>query len=409
MTWEVKKLGEIAKIEYGYTQKASFDEIGPKFLRITDIQDNGVDWSTVPFCACNESDLQKYKLETGDIVFARTGATTGKSYLVHSPPNSVFASYLIRLKLISKKNFVPEFISYYFQTKAYWDKINTGMSGSAQGGFNASKLGGLLFSFPKSISEQLRIIAILDEAFENIARAKESAEKNLKNANEIFESYLQSVFENKGEGWEAKTLKDVCELKHGFAFAGNDFNTDYGDDKPIVLTPGNFHESANLYFTPQNTKRYTGKILNEWVFNKGDLVVVMTDLSSQMKILGKPAFIDYENILHNQRIGRFIFKNEGINKRFIYYYLQTQAYLTKIKETATGTMVKHTAPKRILKNKIFIPSIHNQNIIVAKLDALSAETKKLEAIYTQKLADLEELKKSILAKAFKGELTEALA
>ena len=160
--WEEKRLGEISKINYGYTEKASFEEIGPKFLRITDIQDNNVAWETVPYCKCKQSDLPKYKLETGDIVFARTGATTGKSYLLDNPPESIFASYLIRLKLISKKDFIPEFVAYYFQTKTYWDKINAGISGSAQGGFNASKLGELIFSFPETLKDQQTIVQKLD-------------------------------------------------------------------------------------------------------------------------------------------------------------------------------------------------------------------------------------------------------
>lgn len=160
--WEEKRLGEISKINYGYTEKASFEEIGPKFLRITDIQDNNVAWETVPYCKCKQSDLPKYKLETGDIVFARTGATTGKSYLLDNPPESIFASYLIRLKLISKKDFIPEFVAYYFQTKTYWDKINAGISGSAQGGFNASKLGELIFSFPETLKDQQTIVKKLD-------------------------------------------------------------------------------------------------------------------------------------------------------------------------------------------------------------------------------------------------------
>ena len=99
--WGTVKLGEIANINYGYTEKASFSEIGPKFLRITDIQENEVNWDTVPYCIISEIDFQKYHLKSGDIVFARTGATTGKSYLLNNPPKSVFASYLIKVHINS--------------------------------------------------------------------------------------------------------------------------------------------------------------------------------------------------------------------------------------------------------------------------------------------------------------------
>ncbi len=97
--WRKLQLGDIAVISYGYTAKASVENIGLKFLRITDIQNDMVNWSSVPYCQITEDDFQKYKLIDQDIVFARTGATTGKSYLVCDPPEAVAASYLIRLRV----------------------------------------------------------------------------------------------------------------------------------------------------------------------------------------------------------------------------------------------------------------------------------------------------------------------
>ena len=160
--WVEKRLGDLARINYGYTESASFEKIGPHFLRITDIQDSGVDWDTVPYCPIDASDLPKYKLADGDIVFARTGATTGKSYLVSNPPESVFASYLIRVQL-SDKELLPQFVNLFFQTHSYWDTIRAGVSGSAQGGFNATKLGELVIPFPKSAKEQMSVVTKLDK------------------------------------------------------------------------------------------------------------------------------------------------------------------------------------------------------------------------------------------------------
>ena len=95
--WAWTTVGDIAKkIQYGHTESANANQVGPKFLRITDIQERSVDWGTVPFCVCTDDQHEKYRLNAGDIVFARTGATTGKSFLIQNPPDSVFASYLIR-------------------------------------------------------------------------------------------------------------------------------------------------------------------------------------------------------------------------------------------------------------------------------------------------------------------------
>jgi type I restriction enzyme S subunit len=202
--WEIKTLGEVSKINYGYTEKASFDEVGPKFLRITDIQDNGVDWGTVPYCKCSDKDLPKYKLETGDIVFARTGATTGKSYLINNPPNAVFASYLIRLRMNSINEFIPEFISYFFQTKTYWDKINAGISGSAQGGFNATKLGELEFHFPKSKEAQQIIVRQLDALRAETQKLEAVYQQKIADLEELKKSILQKAFAG-----ELKTSQEV--------------------------------------------------------------------------------------------------------------------------------------------------------------------------------------------------------
>lgn len=191
--WENKKLGEISKINYGYTEKASFEEIGPKFLRITDIQDNNVDWNTVPFCKLEKTELSKYQLSEGDIVFARTGATTGKSFLVKNPPVAVFASYLIRLKIIELKKLLPNFLFLYFQTKTYWDNIKIGLSGSAQGGFNASKLADMPIPIP-SIHEQKCIVSKLDILSTETKKLESIYNQKLNDLEELKKSILQKAF-----------------------------------------------------------------------------------------------------------------------------------------------------------------------------------------------------------------------
>ncbi|MBI4489856.1 MAG: restriction endonuclease subunit S, partial [Deltaproteobacteria bacterium] len=98
--WEGKIVEEISeKPQYGYTQAARDEPVGPKFLRITDIQNGQVNWEAVPYCDCEAGALKKYKLQAGDLLFARSGATTGKTFLVTQCPEAVFASYLIRLRL----------------------------------------------------------------------------------------------------------------------------------------------------------------------------------------------------------------------------------------------------------------------------------------------------------------------
>ena len=148
-------LGDLSSINYGYTAKASHEKGTYKFLRITDIQENTVNWESVPYCEVDKKKLSKLLLHDGDIVFARTGATTGKSFLLEDPKDAVFASYLIRVS-VDRNKLIPRYVMHYFQSASYWDQVDEGISGAAQGGFNASKLSELKIPLiPKDTQEAL--------------------------------------------------------------------------------------------------------------------------------------------------------------------------------------------------------------------------------------------------------------
>lgn len=190
--WEEKDLLEISKIMYGYTAKSK-NSGNIKYLRITDIQDKNVNWESVPYCDLDEEEFLKYKLQRGDIVFARTGATTGKSFLIEDFPKSVFASYLIRVQL-NEEHLLPNFLYLFFQSSYYWNEINQGISGSAQGGFNAKKLGALKISYPKEEKIQQNIIKELNIFYTQTKQLEEKYQQKLKNLEELKKSILQKAF-----------------------------------------------------------------------------------------------------------------------------------------------------------------------------------------------------------------------
>jgi len=393
------KLREVARINYGFTASASDKPVGPKFLRITDIQNNLVDWDKVPFCKIDYEEISKHKLVAGDIVFARTGATTGKSFLIKSPPAAVFASYLIRLRISTAIELLPEFLYLFFQTNEYWRNIKIGMIGSAQGGFNASKLAGLLVPLPP-LHEQQRIIAILDQAFAAIAKAKENAEKNLKNAREVFESYLNSVFANPGEDWEVKRLGEVSHKTETI--------------NPILIPDKDF-----IYVDVSSVSNKTFKIANASLI-KGK------DAPSRARKLIKTGDIIFATVrptlrrialiperFNNQvcSTGFFVLRaKEEIYNMLMFYFLQTNSFNDAMKLLQKGASYPAVTDGEVKEQIIKYPkSMHAQHSIVLKLKELSAETNKLETITQQKLTDLEELKKSTLQKAFNGELNTALS
>lgn len=164
--WKIKAVSSICyKPEYGYTESAQEKSIGPKFLRITDIQDGEVKWDEVPYCKCPSSTLNKYKLAPDDILFARTGATTGKSFIIEKCPEAVYASYLIRIK--TKEEVIPRYLYYFFNSSLYWNQVNRYIGGSAQGGINASLLSKIKVQFPTK-EEQEKIVQRIDSIGQKI-------------------------------------------------------------------------------------------------------------------------------------------------------------------------------------------------------------------------------------------------
>ncbi len=142
--WEVKPLSEVCeRINYGYTAKAKAEPIGLNFLRITDIVPHLINWDSVPYCEISDKDIQKFRLEEGDIVIARTGATVGYAKRLNKRhPNSVFASYLVRLRINEQSN--SHYIGVIVESDTYKDLIKANMSGVAQPQANAK----VLTSFP---------------------------------------------------------------------------------------------------------------------------------------------------------------------------------------------------------------------------------------------------------------------
>lgn len=187
--WAVSRLQELAEvIDYGVTASSTQAPVGPKFLRITDIQENRVEWNSVPYCECDETTGARAALREGDIVFARTGATTGKSFRIRQcPERAVFASYLIRVRPGTRVN--SSFLAEFFQSHAYWNQIRSMAEGAAQPGVNASKLGELLVPVPPMSKQR---------EFENVSEQVMAMQGQIEDAivesDRLFESLVDYAF-----------------------------------------------------------------------------------------------------------------------------------------------------------------------------------------------------------------------
>lgn len=194
--WAWTTVGEIAQdIQYGYTASATPEPCGAKFLRITDIQENHVDWYSVPYCKIDDDEKSKYLLHERDLVFARTGATVGKSFLIKGNiPESVFASYLIR---ICPDPWINEsFISNFFQSQLYWSQIHEGKAGIGQPNVNASKLSRIKLPLPP-LHEQHLIVNKIEDLFTKLDAGVDELRRAKVRIRRYRQSILNCAFEGK--------------------------------------------------------------------------------------------------------------------------------------------------------------------------------------------------------------------
>ena len=194
--WKKGKVKDVAVgIQYGYTESSSKEIVGPKFLRITDIQDYKVKWDEVPYCPISEEEKGKYLLQDGDLVFARTGATVGKSFLIKGNiPESIFASYLIRLRF--PKAVSDKYVWYYFLSPFYWSQIIDQQVGTGQPNVNGTKLGQLEI-IVAPIAEQHRIVSEIETRLSVCDKLEESITQSLLQAEALRQSILKKAFEGK--------------------------------------------------------------------------------------------------------------------------------------------------------------------------------------------------------------------
>ncbi len=225
--WDEKTVKNSAlNIQYGYTKSATKEPVGPKFLRITDIQNNSVNWSDVPFVRIDDKIKKKYLLKEGDLVFARTGATVGKSFLIQGNiPESVYASYLIRVRF--PKDIFSEYVAYYFQSPFYWEQVKNKQVGTGQPNVNGTNLGTIKIPIP-SFQEQSQIVKKIESIFSHCDKTENVIEQNLKNINSLRQSILKKSFSGnflskkeleacyKSPGWKSakKLLQEIQKEKN---------------------------------------------------------------------------------------------------------------------------------------------------------------------------------------------------
>ncbi len=255
--------------------------------------------------------------------------------------------------------------------------------------------------FPACLSEQKKIVAILDEAFEGIDRAITNTEKNLVNARELFKSHVNEVFTHKDKGWSKKKLGEVCRFENGDRGKNYPNREEYVELGIPWINTGHIQPDGTLSQSEMNfitQEKYES--LRSGKIQPGDLVYCLRGAT-----IGKTALVDPLTVGAVASSLVIIRPEEHLNGHFLYYFLTSVVGQRLIKLYDNGAAQPNLGAKSVAKYIIPLPKIAEQKFVVQNITSLAAETQYLEVIYKQKLAALKELKQSILQKAFTGELT----
>jgi type I restriction enzyme S subunit len=255
---------------------------------------------------------------------------------------------------------------------------------------------GLQLTLP-AVTEQKRIVAILDGAFAGIDTAIANTQKNPVNARELFNSYLNSVFSQQGEGWTVETLDHICVIARGGSPRPiKAYLTDESGGVNWIKISDATASSKFVYETKQKIRPEGVK--KSRMVHAGDLL-----LSNSMSF-GRPYIMRTSGCIHD---GWLVLSNkvDAYETNYLYYFLGSPEAYSQFDLRASGSTVRNLNIDLVRSVKVPIPPLPEQARIAANIEELEIEAQRLEAIYQQKLTALAELKQSLLQKAFAGELT----
>ncbi|HOV12700.1 MAG TPA: restriction endonuclease subunit S [Spirochaetota bacterium] len=363
--WEIKKLGEVLNLEYGKPlpdEKRKPDGLYPVYG------------------ANGEKDRTDYYFHDKKSIIVGRKGSAGEINLTEARFWPLDVTYFVTF---NEKEYNLQFL-YHLLSKQNLPKLAKGV----KPGINRNEVYSIEITIPP-LSEQKRIVAILDEVFAGIKKAKENAERNLANAKEVFESYLNGVFANPGEDWEIKTLGDIgkpsmCKriLKHQTSISG---------EIPFYKI-GTFGKTPDAFISKEIYNEYRTKYSFP---KKGDILISASGtIGRRVRYDGEPAFFQDSNIVWIDNDEKQVLND------YLYVFYEFCNW-----KPSKGATISRLYNSDLTSIKIVYPkSIEEQKNILKKINELSTETKRLEGIYRKKIEALEEMKKAVLEKAFRGEM-----
>lgn len=377
--WEEKKLGDVCKKNSNIKWQKN-DETEYQYIDLSSVsRDSLTILETSVVSSKNAPSRAKKIVEEDDVIFATTRPTLRRVTIIEKDLDNQICSTGFAVMRANSEKILPQFIFYFLQTEYFIERMETLQRGASYPAVSDTDVNNSLIPIPP-LSEQKEIVATLDEAFAAIDTAKYNIKKNIENANELFQSRLNDIFSRKGEGWEEKRLGDVCENL----------------DRMRIPITKNIRKSGNIpYYGASGIVDY----VDDYIFDE-DLLLVSEDGANLLARTYPIAFSISGKSWVNNHAHVLKFKNIS-SQIFIEYYLNS----IKLDDYVSGMAQPKLNQKMLNSITVPYPTIDIQEKIVSQLDLLNEDLEDINEKYQQKLSNLEDLKQSLLQKAFAGELT----
>ena len=398
--WPQTTLREVCSVvQYGFTASASQEEIGPKFLRITDIVPERLDWAAVPNCEIEANKQAKYALQEGDIVIARTGATTGYAKWIKDPPEAVFASYLVRIRANEKAD--SRFLGFVAESNDYKHFIQQNIGGSAQPNANAQVLTSYPLKLPP-LETQRQIAAILsayDDLIENNARRIKVLEEM---AGLIYREWfvnfrfpghegvrrVASELREIPEGWEAVSVSEAVALDPTVKVPKN-------EPKDFVPMSGLNTDSMLITDFEVRTSNSGAK------FQNSDTLFARITPSCEH---GKTGFVQFLSSEESVAVGStefIVMRSRSLNPYFVYFL----ARLPDLRQHAINSMSGASGRQRVQKQCFDILKFaHPTQDILTKFAEIAEPVFRSVHALNAKNQNLRRTRDLLLPKLISGEL-----
>jgi|AntRauTorckE6833_2_1112554.scaffolds.fasta_scaffold11043_2 type I restriction enzyme S subunit len=380
--WQIKEIDDVCEVEYG--------------TRVVNKRDGGSVYSvyggggaTFHMDTFNREDrmvVARFAMSERCTRFVKGKFFLNDSGLTLSPKN--------------KESMNQHFLDW--QLLSLNDLIYSLAKGSAQKNLDLPAFRKVNITYPESIDEQKRIVKKLDKIFEELEEAKETAEKNLQNTRELFESYLNNLFSLPRENWITQKLVNVTS-KIGSGATPRGGQKSYKETGMSLVRSMNVHDRRFVDKKLALIDKAQADALSNVALEAGDVLLNITGASvARSCVLPK----EYLPGRVNQHVSIIRVNKDILDFQFLNYLLTSKIYKDKLLIIGGQGATRQAITKKQLEELVvsFPETVVEQKNLVKKLESLSLEVKKLEEIYMRKITTLEELKKSVLAKAFSGEL-----